>query len=316
MTINNGSASLVKEAVLTLCTVNAKRGFHDASRGGVDLAAVMDLIGDQRPDILGFSEAYDYHRFGGRDMYALANRLTEFNGAYMAPFVTEMEGHANHPVLFVNTDVVQIDEWWEPHVPHTRFVRWGWLKARIHDIPAWVSCQHWQGALGRGMFWAHAGAMAELSGVPAIALGDFNTTSGWEGEVPLDWHEVTEKSGDTHKRLQKGHEAGDRWALDTRQLDYLRENCGWRDLGELAGDGTVTTYDPNTGLRIDRILMTKDFPAELVPGSYTVHEPIIGEGHQLLDDGEALDRGQVWPDGPRSDHKMVTAKLKMLGVAA
>lgn len=311
------NAGLVKEAVLTLCTVNAKRGFHDERSGRADLDAVMQLIGDQRADIVGFSEAYDYHRFGRRDMFDLANRLTAANGGgYMAPFVAEFAGHGNHPILFVDTSVVRVDEWWEPHVPHTRSVKWGWLRARVHGIPTWLSCQHWQGSLGRAPFWAHAGAMAEMGTGPAIALGDFNTTSGWDGEVPVDWDQATEATGTTHKRLHKGVKVDGKWQVDTEQMDYLLADCGWRDLGELANDSSVTTHHSGSGLRIDRIMMSADFPGELVPGSYQVHNPITGDGRRPLEDGEALDHGQVWPDGPLSDHKMVTAQVRMLGVAA
>jgi len=163
-------------------------------------------------------------------------------------------------VLFVNTAVVQPDEWWEPHIPHTREAKWGWMRARVWGEPTYLFCQHWQGGLGRHKFWEHASAMAYIGAESAIALGDFNATSAWDGERDLDWHESTALADHMHKRLTKGHLVDGRWQVDTRQIDFLRLECGWRDLGEDAGDGTATTAEYRSGLRIDRIMLSESFP--------------------------------------------------------
>lgn len=295
-------------ALLRLTTFNAKRGFWDDEAGAPDLDSVMQHL-DQAPlpDILGFSEATNYQRDGKRHLYRLAAMLTEANyGDRIEPFLAEFDGHANHPALLVNTRVVDVKQWWQPHRPHTRRVKWGWLLANVWGVDTWISCQHWQGGLGRHKLDEHAAILAEIGRHPAIALGDFNATSNWDGEVELDWHDATAAAGETHKRLQKGRQVNGRWQLDTRQLDFLRTECGWRDFGEQAKDGTPTTNEYGAGLRVDRIMVSASFPGELIPGTYAVHGQPEGGGMF------AGASSAIWCAGPRqSDHKMVTAVVRM-----
>ena len=293
-------------ALVQLTTFNAKRGFWNDKTGGPDLDSIMThLDGAPLPDILGFSEATNYHRDGMRHLYRLAAMLTEANyGDRVEPFLAEFDGHANHPALLVNTRVVNVKEWWQPHRPHTRRVRWGWLLADVWGVDTWISCQHWQGGLGRHKLDEHAAILAEIGRAPAIALGDFNATSSWDGEVNLDWHTATAAAGETHKRLQKGHQVNGRWQLDTRQLDFLRTDCGWRDLGEEAKDGTPTT--DGSGLRVDRIMLSGTFPGELVPGTYEVHKDPEGGGIIA-----GVSAGIRCYGPKRSDHRMVSATIRM-----
>lgn len=291
--------------LVRMTTFNAKRGFWDDEAGAPDLDSVMAHL-DQAPlpDILGFSEATNYHLDGSRHLYRLAAMLTEANfGDRFEPFLAEFDGHANHPALFLNSRVVEVKQWWQPHRPHTRRVKWGWVLADVWGVWTWISCQHWQGGLGRHQLDEHAAILAEMGRHPAIALGDFNATSGWDGEVELDWHEATAAAGETRKRLQKGHLVDGRWQLDTRQLDFLRTDCGWRDLGEEAKDGTPTA---DGGLRVDRIMVSDRFPGELIPDSYRVH------GHPAPPDVVAsLSTGCYTPAWKQSDHRMVSATIRM-----
>ena len=76
------------------------------------------------------------------------------------------------------------------------------------------------------------------------------------------------------KLTQKGwfNAATNRWEIDTRQLDLLRTTFRYADMGEEAGDPTVTTNPRiSTSLRIDRIFRSIGFPAEVV--NYQVRQP-------------------------------------------
>jgi endonuclease/exonuclease/phosphatase family metal-dependent hydrolase len=294
--------------LVRLTTFNAKRGFWDDDRGRHDLDSVMaNLNQAPLPDSLGFSEATRFQHEGHRALYRLAAMLTEANyGDRVEPFLAEFDGHANHPALLVNTRVVEIKEWWNPHRPGTRRVKWGWLRADVWGVDTWISCQHFQGGLGRHKFDEHAAILAEIGRRPAIALGDFNATSSWDGEVEVDWHTATDTAGQKSKRLQKGHQVGDNWQLDTRQLDYLRQECGWRDLGEEAKDNRVTTNENDAALRIDRIMLSASFPGYLIPGTYAVHEP-----RTISAVGNCGPPAGNWVK--KSDHKMVSAMIRIPG---
>jgi hypothetical protein len=90
MTTTHAPTDTENGALLRLTTFNAKRGFWDNRNGAPDLDSVMTHL-DQAPlpDILGFSEATNFHLDGKRALYRLAARLTEATGDRFEPFLSE-----------------------------------------------------------------------------------------------------------------------------------------------------------------------------------------------------------------------------------
>jgi hypothetical protein len=165
--------------LVRLTTFNATRGFWDEEDAAPDLESIMiHLEQAPLPDILGFSDATNFQRDGKKHLYRLAAMLTEANyGDRVEPFLAEFDGHARHPALLVNSRLVEVKEWWEPHRPSTDRVKWGWLLADMWGVDTWISCQHWQDGLGLHKLDEHAAILAEIGESPAIALGDFKVTS-------------------------------------------------------------------------------------------------------------------------------------------
>jgi hypothetical protein len=93
---------------------------------------------------------------------------------------------------------------------------------------------------------------------------------------------------------------------DTRALDYLigwwdpARGCraggiGFFDVAEQAGDHTPTQAPARDGRQrraIDRMIVNQPWAAELVPGSYQVHQPAD-------------------PDHPDSDHLRVSVAVRI-----
>lgn len=152
----------------------------------------------------------------------------------------------------------------------------GFLKSEIFGHEVLSCCEHWQGGQGREAFNHAANRVSQHGGrdKKTLLLGDFNATSSWRRERRPHWQRLCHARSETFKLEQKGyfHPILRRWVVDTRQIDKLRKEFGYRDMGEEANDPTPTTH-PQEGsrLRIDRIFRSIGFPGRVT--AYTVAQP-------------------------------------------
>ncbi|WP_166677755.1 endonuclease/exonuclease/phosphatase family protein [Amycolatopsis arida] len=268
-------------AVLSVGTWNIARLGWSPGKGHHRLAAALEWLLAQTPvppDVLGLPEGTHCLRDGQRVLRrdVVARLSTALRHGWYEPFVSVRPGHRNHPVLLVNTAVVRPLEWHDPQAADVPLRRQGFLIADIHGVETALCCEHWQGGLGRTAFDQAANRLATWGRTAALIVGDFNATSGWYREhLPTDWFKVCARRGELHKIEQKAwhNPATGRWKIDTRQLDKLRTLYGFRDMGEQAGDPTVTTSPDadGVGLRIDRIFRGAGLSAAV--DAYRVVQP-------------------------------------------
>jgi endonuclease/exonuclease/phosphatase family metal-dependent hydrolase len=188
-------------------------------------------------------------------------------------------GHSRGTLLLTRRDVVTVTRW-RDHEDKTHFLR-DTAETNIGDVPGpRLGVTHWSGSHGRRYFEQLAAETAHLAQYPAIRAGDFNATSSADGErIPEDWGAICDAQKYPWKKPQKAYRdpATGIWKVDTLPIDILRET-GWWDVGERAGDFTVTTNSPtdpalDSSLRIDRIFVSDRLGAWLIPGTYTVWIP-------------------------------------------
>lgn len=292
---------------LTVGVFNIERFGYDKARANHRLSAAGEWLLDQTPvppDVLAFPEATNGLADGQRAIrrqvvHALASRL---DGGWYEPLFASraLEGRGNHlHLLLVNTAKVRPLAWFDPAAPGVGRRHHGFAECEIFGHEVRLCCEHWAGGDGRATFDQAANRLAQRGNSrKTLLLGDFNADSGWDRErhitERLNWYKECRDRDSLDKILQKGwfnpagldpvtgepgwyqpwSRSGDRgwWQIDTRQLDLLRTFFGFLDMGEEAGDPTVTT-NPATGsgLRIDRILRSRGFPATVL--DYGVRQP-------------------------------------------
>lgn len=292
---------------LTVGTFNIERFGWDKARTNHRLASALEWLLDQTPappDLIALPEATKGLDDGQRAIRrGLVNLLSHrLDGGWYEPLFSsralEDRGHHLH-LLLVNTAKVHPLGWYDPQAPAVGRRNYGFAECEIFGHEVNVCCEHWAGGDGRSVFDQAANRVAQKGNSrKTLLLGDFNTDSGWAGErhitEKLNWYKQCRDQGHLDKILQKGWfnpagvdpvtgepgwfypwlRSGERgwWEVDTRQLDLLRTFFGFRDMGEEAGDPTVTTHPAvGSGLRIDRILRSEGFPARVL--DYAVRHP-------------------------------------------
>ncbi|WP_037305737.1 hypothetical protein [Amycolatopsis orientalis] len=205
-------------------------------------------------------------------------------------WISEVPGSVNVPGLFVDPRIIQPRAWYGLAGRRTQLANT--LTATINDHPFRLKCLHWNGSRGPTGLTEQADQDGQGASENALYAGDFNTTSSAEGEtVYRNWGARCDRVGRPWMRSQKGIRRPDgTWVTHTGMDRFLEH--GWWDAGQVAGDFTPTTTDPETALRIDRIVLSKRSPARFDPDTYAVH------GHPLLGRG-----------APRNDHLMVSADV-------
>ncbi|UUV32250.1 hypothetical protein NQK81_02015 [Amycolatopsis roodepoortensis] len=205
-------------------------------------------------------------------------------------WISKVPGSVNVPGLFVDPRTV------EPGTPYRlagrRTQLANTLTATINGHPFRLKCVHWNGSRGPSGLIEQADQDGQVAAENALYAGDFNTTSSAEGETVYEnWGALCDRVGRPWMRSQKGIRRPDgTWVTHTGMDRFLEH--GWWDAGQVAGDFTPTTTDPETALRIDRIVLSKQSPARFDPDTYAVH------GHPLLSKGATP-----------NDHLMVSADV-------
>lgn len=300
-------SDMARHQRLTVGVFNIERFGYDRGQGNHRLPAALEWMLDQTPvppDVLAFPEATNGLADWQRPIRRIAvNTLSrKLDGGWYEPLFSSrtLPGRGNHlHLLLVNTAKVHPLGWSEPEAPGVGRRHAGFAQCEIFGHEVMLCCEHWAGGDGREEFDRAANRVAQKGNLrKTLLLGDFNSDSGWPGErhitEQLNWYEQCRAQGNLDKLLQKGwfnpaavHPAtgepgwfypalrsGDRgwWQVDTRQLDLLRRFFGFLDMGEEAGDPTVTT-NPRTGSgsRIDRVLRSAGFPARVL--EYAVRQP-------------------------------------------
>lgn len=292
---------------LTVGVFNIERLGYDKARAHHRLSMALEWMLEQTPvppDVLAFPEAtnglVDGQRAIRREVVqTLAPRLAD--GWYEPLFASRaLEGRGNHlHLLLVNTAKVHPLAWFDPTAPGVGRRHHGFAECEIFGHEVRLCCEHWAGGDGRETFDQAVNRLAQKGNRrKTLLLGDFNADSGWDRErhitERLNWYKACRDQNNLDKILQKGwfnpagldpitgepgwfhpwSRSGDRgwWQIDTRQLDLLRTFFGFLDMGEEAGDPTVTTNAAaGSGLRIDRILRSRGLPATVL--GYAVRQP-------------------------------------------
>jgi endonuclease/exonuclease/phosphatase family metal-dependent hydrolase len=270
---------------LTVGVFNIERFGYDG-QGHHRLPAALDFLLEHTsrpPDVLALPEARRGLDDGQQAIRRkVVHRLSQHldGGWYEALFASRKPpGRRNHlHLLLVNTATVHPLQWHDPHADDAAYRDDGFAVCEIFGHEVNLCCEHWSGGEGRAVFDQAANRVAQKGGPTrkTLLLGDFNADSGWDKEFHhgIDWQAVCEAQGHEDKLEQKGwfNPGTGRWEIDTRQLDKLRTIYGFRDMGEEAGDPTVTTHRrTGSGLRIDRIFRSAGFPADLI--DYNVRQP-------------------------------------------
>jgi endonuclease/exonuclease/phosphatase family metal-dependent hydrolase len=193
------------------------------------------------------------------------------------PFLSTVDGSVNEPGLFVDRRYVQPCRWYNEK---QRAMLANSLVATINGHKIRLKSVHWNGSGGSTLFDQQSSRDGQMAQHPSIFGGDFNNTSSAPAEdVPDDWGAYCDAQGQPYKRSQKGRRNSDgTWSVHTDAIDAVLEH-GWRDMGDKAGDFTPTVNSEaggDSGMRIDRIMVSKRAPVRLVPGTYTVHIPKPG----------------------------------------
>ncbi|WP_410659553.1 hypothetical protein [Amycolatopsis sp. lyj-112] len=198
-------------------------------------------------------------------------------------YISEVPGSVNLPGLFIDPRII---------TPCRRYALANSRRQLANSVTTTINghrfrlkCVHWNGSRGETGFNEQADQDGQLASENAILAGDFNATSSAEGEtVYEDWGGQCDKVGRPWQRSQKGTRRPDgTWGTNTGSIDRFLEH-GWWDAGQVAGDFRVTTTEPETALRIDRIMLSKRSPAQIDPGAYEVHEhPLRSKGAQKND---------------------------------
>lgn len=274
---------------LTVGTFNIEHFGWKEDRGHPGLLPALEWMLEQTPvppDILFLPEATAGLENRQKAIELTTNHLSDRleGGWYRALHSSQYLGDArNHLYLqLVNLAKVRVIGWNDPFRPGPRSaVYHGCAQCVIFGHEVWTSCTHWEGGIGPAPSEAQVGWAVALSagGQRAVILGgDKNRDSGWEGErhviEQLDWEQRCADDGMLYKLLQKGRQdpVTGEWHVDTWAIDYLRKYGGYSDAGEEAGDPTPTTRARHgSGLRIDRILRSKAFPARVK--NYMVRMP-------------------------------------------
>lgn len=277
---------------LSVATFNMEAGGYVPGKGHPKVDAMIEHLlrcfPDGAPAILCLSEATKYEGDGEQIARYVTNTLSEGlpRGEYYEPFMFDRPGWRNPPMLLLNRAKMTPLHHFRAERSDTGPHYQGVVRVDFGGIKIWIKAVHWPGVSGRDGFWREANYLAQgLASQPSIVLGDFNSDDNPE----TDWEGICTRRGERRKLNQKGIQLADgRWVLDDGQLRFLLDQCEYRDLGELAGDLTGTTT--GSGLRIDRILLSRPFPGSLV--DYKVHVP---EGDHI------------------SDHFVVSANLMVTG---
>lgn len=270
---------------LTLGTFNIERFGYDRGRAHHRLPEALDWLLEQTPvppDILALPEAtrgLDDGQYAIRRL-AVRRLAPHLGGGWYEPLFSSrpLPGRRNHlHLLLVNTAKVWPLAWHDPgRVEQGRHYD-GFAECEIFGHEVNLCCEHWSGGEGREAFERAAHRVSTWGRRKTLLLGDFNADSGWEGELhhsTVNWYEQCRAQDNLHKLWQKGWRdpSTGRWGIDTRQMDMLRTEFGYRDLGEQFGDATPTT-NPRVGrgLRIDRLLRSRHLPMEVL--EYRVFQP-------------------------------------------
>ncbi len=212
-------------------------------------------------------------------------------------YISQVPGSVNVPGLFLDPRVVEPRRWYP--LAGSRAQLANTVTATINGHQFRLKCVHWNGSRGETGLNEQADQDGQLASENAIYAGDFNATSSAVGETVYEnWGARCDEVGRPWMRSQKGTRRPDgTWGTNTGSIDRFLDH-GWCDAGQAAGDFTVTTTEPRTALRIDRIMLSRRSPARFDPGTYHVH------GHPLLSAG-----------AKKNDHLLVSGDI-IVGAAA
>ncbi|MFK0244474.1 hypothetical protein ACIQUM_07235 [Amycolatopsis azurea] len=298
---------MTEEALrLRVATANQKRAgydrktrFHDHDK----LAAMLSPL-KEPPHALYLSECTHYTgtHFDPDPLEEVLELLTSlwarrgpdgrrFGEVPYRAYISQVPDSVNVPGVFVDPRTVRPRR----HYPlaGSRAQLANTVTATINGHPWRLKCVHWNGSRGPGGLDIQADQDGQMASENAIYAGDFNATSSAEGETVYEnWGARCDVVQRPWMRSQKGFRLPDgTWVTNTGSIDRFLEH-GWWDAGQVAGDFRVTSTDPATALRIDRIMLSKRSPASFDPDTYQVHE--------LPDYSQTEDR-------KLSDHKLVSA---------
>lgn len=278
---------------LRVATANLKRAGYDYVSRRHDHGLLHQMLSTlaEAPHVLYLSECtfYDERVFLWEPLFDALEVMDSlwgtvedadgrtFPAAQYTPFLSTVPNSINQPGLFIDRRYVRPMLWY----PNDwRYILANSLMTEINGCEILLKSLHWSGSGGYTWFDRLSSQDGQDAQYAAIFGGDFNATSSHPDETaPDDWRLLCDGQGNSHKLSQKGIRQPDgSWRLYTEAIDAFLEH-GWQDAGELAGDFTPTVppaIDGGSGLRIDRIMISKRTPAKLVPGSYKVHVPEPG----------------------------------------
>jgi endonuclease/exonuclease/phosphatase family metal-dependent hydrolase len=272
----------VAETVVRIGVLNIKRGCWNAKTRWHELHRLRDIVAKApTPHVLFLSECTMWMAFQQQPLWEAVGLLDDLweGDDFFRPWMSQRKGSRNKPGMVTSARLVKPKEVHEVADPDVREVYYDVLEATIAGIRTFLSPIHWTGARGPVGMDIQASLSAQLGQLPSIIGGDFNTTSSADGEhLYEDWGARCDERGRPWQRTQKGRrDSSGRWTTNTESMDTVLSSGLW-DVGERARDFTPTSAG---GLRIDRIVVSKEHPADYVEGSYRVI-PCPGSDHDYV----------------------------------